>query len=78
LPAGRAHAAQQVDVLLHRVSAIITALPIIVTFTSAMPRMAHEYSVAILYIVALVFFILSLVDLTREPRIALHDFDHHL
>jgi hypothetical protein len=42
-----------------------------------MLRMAHEYGVAILFIVALVFFILSLVDLAREPRIALHDFDHH-
>jgi hypothetical protein len=30
------------------------------------------------FIVALVLFILSLVNLARGTRIALHDFDHHL
>lgn len=77
MPAGRATLLNR-SMFYSTVSAIITALPIIVTFTSAMLRMAHEYGVAILFIVALVFFILSLVDLAREPRITLHDFDHHL
>jgi hypothetical protein len=60
------------------VSAIITASLIIVAFASARLRMAHEYGVAILFYVALVLFILSLVNLARGTRIALHDFDHHL
>ncbi len=32
----------------------------------------------ILFVAALIFFILSLVNLARETRIALHDFDHHV
>jgi hypothetical protein len=59
------------------VCAIITGSLIIVAFVSAMLRFAHEYGVAVLFIVALVFFVLSLVNLARETRIALHDFDHH-
>ncbi|MGZ5875444.1 MAG: DUF2721 domain-containing protein [Bradyrhizobium sp.] len=59
------------------VSAIITALLIIVAFASAMLHMPHEYGVAVLFIAALVFFILSLINLARETQIALHDFDHH-
>jgi Ca2+/Na+ antiporter len=60
------------------VCAIITALLIIVAFVSAMFHLAHEYGVAILFVVALVFFVLSLVYLARETRIALHDFDHRV
>ena len=58
------------------VCAIITALLIIVAFACAMFHMAHEYGVAILFVAALGFFVLSLVYLARETRIALHDFDH--
>jgi Protein of unknown function (DUF2721) len=58
--------------------AIITALLIIVAFVSALFHMAHEYGVAILFVAALGFFILSLVNLARETRIALHDLDHHV
>lgn len=57
------------------VSAILTALIIIVAFISAMFGVAHEYGVAILFIGALVLFCLSLIDLARETRIALHDND---
>jgi Protein of unknown function (DUF2721) len=57
--------------------AIVTALLIIVAFASAMLGLTHEYGVAILFIVALVFFLLSLIDLARETRIALRDTDHH-
>ena len=60
------------------VSAIITALLIIVAFVSAMLHVAHEYRVAILFVAALASFILSLVNLARESRIAFHDFDHHV
>ena len=58
-------------------SAIVTALLIIVAFASAMLHLAHEYGVAVLFVVALTFFLLSLIDLARESRIALHDLDHH-
>jgi hypothetical protein len=59
------------------VSAIITALLVIVAFASAMLHLAHEYGVALLFAVALAFFLLSLIDLARETRIALHDLDHY-
>jgi FtsH-binding integral membrane protein len=65
------------SVLYATISAIVTALLVIVAFISAMLHFAHEYGVAILFIVALAFFLLSLVDLARETRIGLHDFDHH-
>jgi len=57
------------------VSAILTALIIIVAFISSMFSMAHEYGVAILFVAALALFCLSLFDLAREARIALHDHD---
>jgi hypothetical protein len=59
------------------VSAILTALIIIVAFVSAMLHMAHEYGVAILFIAALCTFSVSLIELAREARIALHDNDLH-
>ncbi|WP_342728695.1 DUF2721 domain-containing protein [Bradyrhizobium sp. B097] len=60
------------------VCAIITSALIIVAFVSAMLHLAHEYGVAILFIAALIFFVLSLINLARETRIALHDSDHHI
>jgi len=60
------------------VSAIITGSLIIVAFVSAMLHMEHEYGVAFLFIAALVFFVLALINLARETRIALSDFDHHV
>jgi uncharacterized protein DUF2721 len=60
------------------VCAIITASLIIVAFVSAMLHLAHEYGVALLFIAALIFFVMSLVNLARETRIALHDSDHHV
>ena len=56
-------------------SAILTALIIIVSFISAFYDSPHEYGVALLFIGALVTFCVSLVDLAREARIALHDND---
>ncbi|WGD56743.1 DUF2721 domain-containing protein [Bradyrhizobium sp. CB1650] len=58
--------------------AIITSMLIIVAFASAMLHLTHEYGVAILFIAALIFFVLSLINLARETRIALRDFDHHV
>lgn len=65
------------SILYSTVCAIVTGSLIIVAFVSAMLHFAHEYGVALLFIVALVFFVLSLVNLARETRIALHDFDYH-
>ena len=59
-------------------SAIVTSLIIIVAFISAMLHLAHEYGVAILFIVALTFFLLSLIDLARETRIGLLDLDYRI
>jgi Protein of unknown function (DUF2721) len=56
-------------------AAILTALIIIVAFISAFYHVAHEYGVAFLFVAALVTFCVSLVDLARETRIALHDND---
>lgn len=57
------------------VSAILTALIIIVAFICALLRLAHEYGVAILFMAALLTFCVSLVEMARETRIALHDND---
>jgi hypothetical protein len=65
-------------VLYATICAIVTSLLIIIAFVSAMVHLSHEYGVAIFFILALTFFLLSLVNLVRETRIALHDFDHHV
>ena len=57
------------------VSAILTALIIIVAFISALLNVAHEYGVALLFMAAVLMFCASLIDLARETRIALHDND---
>lgn len=56
--------------------AIVTSLLIIVAFVSALLHLTHEYGVAILFIIALGFFLLSLINFARETRMALHDLDH--
>ncbi|MCK7475941.1 MAG: DUF2721 domain-containing protein [Rhodopseudomonas palustris] len=57
------------------VAAILTTLIIIVAFVSSLLHFAHEYGVAILFTAAMVMFSISLIDLARETRIALHDND---
>jgi len=63
-------------ILFATISAIITSLLVIVAFVSAYFNMAHEYGVAALFILALGFFTASMVNLARETRIALHEYDH--
>ena len=65
------------SVMYATISAIVTALLVIVAFVSAMLHFAHEYGVALLFVLALTFFLLSLINLVRETNIALHEFDHH-
>ena len=64
-------------ILYSTVSAIITSLLVIVAFVCAFYNMRHEYAVAVLFVVALGFFTVSLVYLAREARIALNEFDHY-
>ena len=56
-------------------AAIFTALIIIVAFVTALMSLSHEYGAAILFMLALVMFSASLVELARETRIALHEND---
>jgi len=56
-------------------SAILTALIVIVAFISAMFNVAHEYGVALLFIGALGTFCVALIDLARETLMALNDND---
>jgi len=64
-------------ILFSIVSAIITSLLVIVAFVCAFYNMRHEYGVAVLFIVALGVFTVSLVYLARASRIALNDLDHY-
>ncbi|MGY3609166.1 MULTISPECIES: DUF2721 domain-containing protein [unclassified Bradyrhizobium] len=54
----------------------ITSLLVILAFVSSFLQFQHEYGVALLFIVALSFFTLSLVDLVREARLSLNDLSH--
>jgi O-antigen ligase len=64
-------------ILLSTISAITTSVLVIVAFFCAFLNVAHEYGVALLFVLALVFFTGALVNLARETRIALHDMDHY-
>jgi uncharacterized membrane protein YbhN (UPF0104 family) len=57
-------------------SSIATALLLIVAFVIAFYNLPHEYGVAILFIVALGTFTVSLIDLAREICMAVMDFEH--
>jgi ABC-type spermidine/putrescine transport system permease subunit I len=58
------------------VSAIVTCVLVIVAFATAYYNIRHEYGVGLLFVLALAFFIVSLVNLARETHIALHEFDY--
>ena len=64
-------------ILFSTMSAIITSLLVIVAFVCAFYNMRHEYAVAVLFVVALGFFTVSLVYLAREARIALNELAHY-
>jgi|SRR5215813_14845706 len=57
-------------------AAIVTSSLVMIAFLFAYLETRHEYGVALLFVVALGFFTVSLIDLARECRIALHEFDH--
>jgi hypothetical protein len=62
------------SIVLSTLSAIVTSLLVILAFVSAFFQIRHEYGVALLFVVALTFFTLSLIDLVREARLSLHEF----
>ena len=64
-------------ILFSTISAIVTSLLGIAAFVCAFYNLQHEYAVALLFVIALGFFTISLVDLGREVRIALNEYDHY-
>jgi hypothetical protein len=48
-----------------------------VAFVSAFFGIQHERGIAVLFVVTLGFFTAALVNLARETRIALHEFDYY-
>jgi hypothetical protein len=58
-------------------ASISIGILIVVAFVSAFFNIQHERGVAILFIVSVMAFIVSLVDFAREVRIALSEFDHY-
>lgn len=57
-------------------SSIATALLLIVAFVIAFFALPHEYGVALLFMVALGTFTVSLVNFAKEIRMAVMDFEH--
>ena len=55
---------------------ISISVVIVVGFVSAFFQIQHERGVAILFIISVAAFMVSLVDFAREVRIALSEFDH--
>ena len=58
-------------------SAIGTSLLVIAAFISAFLQVPHEHGVAVLFIVSLGLFVVSLAYLALETRIAIHEYDHY-
>jgi hypothetical protein len=59
------------------IGSISVTLLVVVAFASALLQIQHERGVAILFMVSLGAFTVSLVDFAREVRIALSEFDHY-
>jgi hypothetical protein len=64
-------------ILFASVSAIFATLLVIVAFVSAFFGIQHERGIAVLFIFTLGFFAAALINLARETRIALHEFDYY-
>ena len=58
-------------------SALATTLLVIVAFVSALLQFRHEPGAAVMFIVALALMAAALLQLAREVRIALTEYDHH-
>jgi Protein of unknown function (DUF2721) len=64
-------------ILFASVSAIFATLLVVVAFVSAFFGIEHERGIAALFVVTLGFFAAALINLARETRIALHEFDYY-
>lgn len=58
-------------------SGVLTTLLVIISFGSAFLGYSYAYGAAVLFMLALSIFIVSLVYLWTEVRMALSDFDYH-
>jgi hypothetical protein len=65
------------SILLAICAGVVTTLLIIIAFSAALLSFQHVMGSAVLFIVALVFFLGSLVVLAREVTISLSEFDHY-
>lgn len=63
-------------ILFSAISATISSFLVIVSFASAYLNVRHEYGVGLLFMLSIAFFMASLINLARETRIALHEYDH--
>jgi Protein of unknown function (DUF2721) len=63
-------------ILFSAISATISSFLVIVSFASAYLNVRHEYGVGLLFMHSVAFFMASLINLARETRIALHEYDH--
>jgi uncharacterized membrane protein (DUF485 family) len=63
-------------ILFSTISAIVASFLVIVSFASAYLNVQHEYGVGLLFILSIGFFMMSLINLALETRIALHEYDH--
>jgi uncharacterized membrane protein YgcG len=59
------------------IGSIAVAVLVIVAFASAFFEVQHERGVAVLFMISLGAFTVSLVDFAREVRIAVSELDHH-
>jgi len=59
------------------IGSIAVTVLVIVAFASAFFEVRHERGVALLFMISLGAFTISLIDFAREVRIALSEFDHH-
>src|SRR5882757_9841926 len=59
------------------VASIAVTLLVVVAFITAFFELQHERGVAIFFLISLGAFTISLIDVAREVRIALSEFDHY-
>ena len=64
-------------ILYASISAIFATSLVMLAFVIAFFGIEHERGIAVLFIVSLGFFAAALVNLARETRIALHEFDYY-
>jgi hypothetical protein len=59
------------------IGSISVSVLVIVAFASAFFEIQHERGVAVLFMISLSAFTISLIDFAREVRIAVSEFDHY-